>query len=90
VAHHASALKQMRQGEKRRARNRKNLSLLKTQLKKLRSVIAEGNAEAASKLLPATEAEIDKAAKKGVVHDNAAARYKSRLARKVSALGAAK
>jgi small subunit ribosomal protein S20 len=80
----------MRQGEKRRARNRNNLSQLKTQLKKLRSVIAEGNAEAASKLLPATEAEIDKAAKKGVVHDNAAARYKSRLARKVSALGAAK
>jgi small subunit ribosomal protein S20 len=90
VAHHASALKQMRQGEKRRARNRKNLSQLKTQLKKLRSVVAEGNAEAAAKLLPATEAEIDKAAKKGVVHDNAAARYKSRLARKVTALGAAK
>ncbi len=90
MAHHASALKQMRQGEKRRARNRKNLSQLKTQLKKLRSVIAEGNADAATKLLPATEAEIDKAAKKGVVHDNAAARYKSRLARKVSALGAAK
>ncbi len=90
MAHHASALKQMRQGEKRRARNRKNLSQLKTQLKKLRAVVAEGNAEAAAKLLPAAEAEIDKAAKKGVVHDNAAARYKSRLARKVSALGAAK
>ena len=90
MAHHASALKQMRQGEKRRARNRKNLSQLKTQLKKLRAAIAEGNAEAATKLLPATEGEIDKAAKKGVVHDNAASRYKSRLARKVSVLGAAK
>jgi small subunit ribosomal protein S20 len=90
VAHHASALKQMRQGEKRRARNRKNLSQLKTQLKKLRAAIADGNAETASKLLPVTEGEIDKAAKKGVVHDNAAARYKSRLARKVTALGAAK
>jgi small subunit ribosomal protein S20 len=90
VAHHASALKRMRQGEKRRARNRKNLSQLKTQLKKLRAAVAEGNAEAAGRLLPVTEAEIDKAAKKGVVHDNAAARYKSRLARKVSALAAAK
>jgi small subunit ribosomal protein S20 len=80
----------MRQSEKRRARNRKNLSQLKTQLKKLRAAIAEGNAAAASQLLPATEAEIDKAAKKGVVHDNAAARYKSRLARRVSATGAAK
>ncbi len=90
MAHHASALKQMRQGEKRRARNRKNVSQLKTQVKKLRAAIAEGNAEAAKKLLPETVGEIDKAAKKGVVHDNAASRYKSRLARKVSALGAAK
>ena len=90
MAHHASAQKRIRQGEKRRARNRKNVSQLKTQVKKLRAVIAEGNAEAAQKLLPETVGEIDKAAKKGVVHDNAAARYKSRLSRKVSALGAAK
>ena len=74
MAHHASAKKRMRQGEKRRARNRNNVSQLKTQVKKLRAAIAEGNAEAA---------------KKGVVHDNAASRYKSRLSRKVSALGAA-
>lgn len=90
MAQHASAEKRMRQGEKRRARNRKNVSQLKTQVKKLRAAIAEGNAEAAKKLLPETVGEIDKAAKKGVVHDNAAARYKSRLSRKVSALGAAK
>ncbi len=90
MAHHASALKQMRQSEKRRARNRTNLSQLKTQVKKLRAAIAEGNVEAARKLLPETAGQIDKAAKKGVVHDNAASRYKSRLARKVSALGAAK
>jgi len=49
-----------------------------------------GNAEAAKRLLPETVGEIDKAAKKGVVHDNAASRYKSRLSRKVTALGAAK
>ena len=90
MAHHASAQKRMRQGEKRRARNRKNVSQLKTQVKKLRAAIDEGNAEAAKKLLPVTVGEIDKAAKKGVVHDNAAARYKSRLSRKVSALAAAK
>ena len=89
MAHHASARKRMRQGEKRRARNRNNISQLKTQVKKLRAAIAEGNAEAAKKLLPATVGEIDKAAKKGVVHDNAASRYKSRLARKVSALAPA-
>ena len=90
MAHHASALKQMRQGEKRRARNRQNISQLKTQVKKLRAAIAEGDAKAAQSLLPHTVGQIDKAAKKGVVHDNAASRYKSRLSRKVSALGAAK
>ena len=90
MAHHASAKKRIRQGEKRRAQNRKNVSQLKTQVKKLRAAIADGNAEAARQLLPQTVGEIDKAAKKGVVHDNAASRYKSRLARKVSALGATK
>jgi small subunit ribosomal protein S20 len=80
----------MRQSLKRRARNRKNLSQLKTQVKKLRAAIAAGDKEAASKLLPLTVGEIDKAAKKGVVHDNAAARYKSRLSRKINALAAAK
>lgn len=78
----------MRQSLKRRARNRKNLSLLKTRVKVLRAAIATGDAEAAKKLLPQTVGEIDKAAKKGVVHDNAAARHKSRLTRKVNALPA--
>lgn len=90
MARHASAMKQMRQGVKRRARNRKNLSQLKTQVKKLRAAIDAGDADAAKSLLPATVGQIDKAAKKGVVHDNAASRYKSRLSRKVSALSAAK
>ena len=90
MAHHASAEKQMRQDIKRRARNRKNLSQLKTQVKKLRAAIATGDAEAAKKLLPETVGQIDKASKKGVVHDNAASRTKSRLTRKVNALSAAK
>ncbi len=90
MAQHASAEKQMRQSQKRRARNRQNLSQLKTQVKKLRAAIAEGDAKAAQALLPATVGQIDKAAKKGVVHDNAASRYKSRLTRKVRALAAAK
>jgi len=86
VAHHASAQKQMRQSQKRRARNRQNISQLKTQVKKLRSAIAKGDAAAAKTLLPETIGQIDKAAKKGVVHDNAAARYKGRITKKVNAL----
>ena len=88
MAQHASALKQMRQSLKHRARNRKNLSQVKTQVKKLRAAIARGDAEAAKKSLGETVGEIDRAAKKGVIHDNAAARYKSRLSRKVNALAA--
>jgi small subunit ribosomal protein S20 len=86
LAHHSSALKQMRQSLKHRARNRKNLSQVKTQVKKLRAAIAKGDADAARKSLSETVGEIDRAAKKGVIHDNAAARYKSRLSRKVNAL----
>jgi small subunit ribosomal protein S20 len=88
LAHHASALKQMRQGLKRNERNRKNLSQLKTQVKKLRAAIAAGNADEARKALAETVSEIDKAARKGVVHDNAAARYKSRLTRHINGMGA--
>jgi len=88
VAQHASALKQMRQGLKRRARNRMNVSSLKTQVKKLRAAIETGDAAAAKELLPATVARIDKAAKTGVIHDNAAARTKSRLTQQVNGLGA--
>ena len=86
MAHHASALKAMRQGVKRNERNRQNLSLLKTQVKKLRAAITKGDADEAKKALGATVSEIDKAAKKGVIHDNAAARYKSRLTRRINAL----
>ena len=90
MAHHASALKQQRQGLKHRDRNRRNLSRLKTRIKSLRSAIAKGDADAVKGALAATVGEIDKAAKKGVIHDNAAARYKSRLSRRVNAVAAAK
>jgi len=78
----------MRQGEKHNERNRKNVSQLKTQVRKLRSIIAKGDAKEAAASLAETVSAIDKAAKKGIVHDNAAARYKSRLTRRVNALNA--
>lgn len=90
MAQHASALKHMRQSSRRRARNRKNLSQLKTQVKRLRVALESGDREAAAKLLPATVSEIDRAMKKGVIHKNAAGRYKSRLSLKLNALRQAK
>ena len=88
MAKHSSALKAMRQSVKRRDRNRRNVSKLKTNVKKLRAAIAKGDAEAARKMFDETVSEIDRAARKGVVHDNAAARYKSRLQRRINALAA--
>jgi len=85
VAHHASAQKHMRQSLKRRARNKQNRSRLKTQVKKLRSALAQSDTQAAQALLPPTTASIDRAVKQGVIHRNAAARYKSRLARRLNA-----
>ena len=90
MAHHASAKKHMRQSVKRRARNRKNISLLKTQVKKLRAALEKGDREAAAKLLPETVSQIDRAAKKGIIHGNAAGRYKSRLSLKLNGLPPAK
>jgi small subunit ribosomal protein S20 len=78
----------MRQGLKRNERNRKNLSQLKSQVKKLRAAVAKGDSAAAKQALGETVSQIDKAAKKGVIHDNAAARYKSRLSRRVNGLSA--
>ncbi len=90
MARHASALKQMRQSLKHRDRNRRSLSQLKSQIKKLRTVLGAGKTagDDAKKLLAETAGEIDRAAKKGIIHDNAAARYKSRLARRLNALSA--
>jgi len=85
---HASARKQMRQGLKHRDRNRRNVSQLKGQIKKLRAALSAGNADEARKLLDETAGQIDRAAKKGIIHDNAAARYKSRLSRRLNALSA--
>jgi len=86
VAHHASAVKAMRQSRKRRDRNRRNTSKLKTQVKKLQAAVAAGDKSQAQGDLAETVSAIDRAAKQGVIHDNAAARYKSRLSRKVKAL----
>ena len=86
MAQHKSAEKRIRQNAKSRAQNRSNLTRVKSAIKKLRTAVAAGDKDAARELLPVTVAQIDKAAKKGAVHDNTAARSKSRLTRHVNAL----
>jgi len=88
MANHKSAIKRMRQTEKRNEVNRRNRSRLRTQLKKQRAAIAEGTAAEAQALLSETISLIDKSIQKGVLHANAAARYKSRLTSNVNDLSA--
>lgn len=55
-------------------------------MKKLRQVVEAGDAEDAKKLLPGTMSLVDVMVKKGIIHENAGNRYKSRLGRRVAAL----
>ncbi len=79
MPNHKSAKKRMRQNEKRKNINRSHRTRLRTAIKKLRAAITTSDANTAQELLPATISTIDKAIQKGVLHRNAAARYKSRL-----------
>ena len=79
MANHKSALKAHRQNVKRREANRQQRSKLRTALKKARG--AEG---AQSGEMALTVSLIDKMAAKGLIHDNTAARYKSRLAKRAA------
>ena len=88
MANHKSAEKRIRQNEKRRNINRQNRSAMRTEIKKLRSALTLGDTARAQELLPAIVSIIDKSIQKGVVHRNAAARYKSRLTARVNAAAA--
>lgn len=86
MASHRSAVRQWRRSLRRNAINRRNKSILRTRIKKLREAIQTKDRKMASKLLPETISIIDKCAKKGTIHENKAARYKSRLSRQVELL----
>ena len=78
MANIASAEKQRRQAEKRKARNRAGKSALRSSLKKARTDIQGGDAD--KETLATSFSAIDKAAKRGLIKENTANRYKSRLA----------
>ena len=86
MATHKSAVKRHRQSLKRRQTNRSNRSALRTQIKKLRTSVSGNDPETARQTLVETTSLIDRSARKGVIHPNAAARHKSRLTRLVNSL----
>lgn len=83
---HKSALKRVRQNEKRRMRNVAVKSTLKTLAKRVEGSIQKGDKAEAMEGLRRLSSRLDKAAIKGVIHRNKANRKKQRMARKVNAL----
>jgi small subunit ribosomal protein S20 len=79
VATHASALKAHRQNVQRREQNRALRAQLRGALKRIRTAIDRNDLETARAQLNETVSLIDRMAAKRIIHDNAAARYKSRL-----------
>ena len=79
MANTKSAKKRIVKSETRRIKNRRDRGAMRTAIKKFRSLLEEKKVEDARSLLPEVYALIDRTVKKGVIHRNTGARYKSRL-----------
>ena len=79
MANIKSAIKRNRQNEKRRLHNRVFRGSARTQVRKARAAMEEGNKEAAAEEVNKAIKKLDRAAAKGIIHKNNAARRKSRL-----------
>ena len=79
-----STQKQVRVAERRRLRNKSIRSLVKTNITKAERLIFSGELESVQKAVVAAISSLDKAAEKGIIHPNNAARRKSRLMKKLS------
>lgn len=90
MANTPSAIKRIRQNERRSARNQQSASRLKTQVRKLKRALQNSDAGSAKELLKPTISVVDRSVQKGVLKKNTASRIKSRLTRRVRALAPAK
>lgn len=86
MANIKSAVKRIRVAERNRLRNRAARTQLRTQVKKFRAAVAEGDVAAATELLRAAQIVVDRSGSKGVIHKKTAGRYMSRLAAAHAAL----
>jgi small subunit ribosomal protein S20 len=88
MANTYSALKRVRQTERRTKVNQQNKTRLRHQIRAMRRALATKDPKVAAEMLPQTFSMIDRSAKIGVIKMNTAARYKSNLHLKVKALKA--
>ncbi|APO46971.1 30S ribosomal protein S20 [Paenibacillus sp. FSL H7-0942] len=83
-----SAVKRVKTSDKRRALNASQKSALRTAVKAADAALVSNEVDTAKAAIQAASKKLDKAVTKGLVHKNAAARKKSRLAKKLNALSA--
>ncbi len=88
MANTASAKKATRKIEARTAVNKSRRSRMRTFIRKVEEAIVAGDHKVAVEALRAAEPEISRAAQKGIVHANLAARKVSRLNNRIKALQA--
>ena len=88
MPHTKSAWKRLRSSEKRRRRNRTTAKLIKLQSRKVSDAITAGDATVAVTEAKMAAKKLDKAASRGVIHKNKAARLKSSMARKINVIKA--
>jgi small subunit ribosomal protein S20 len=79
MPHTASAWKRLRKNEKKRRQNRAAAKKIKLQRKEVATAIAGTDAAKTTTEMKNTQAMLDRAATKGYIHPNKAARLKSRL-----------
>lgn len=89
MANTKQALKRTYQNEKRRMRNRWQLSRMRSQIKTVLTTIETGNADEAKTQYQAAASLVDRLVAKGMIHQNKAARHKSRLNDKIKGLAKA-
>lgn len=86
MANSAQAKKRARQAEDSRLRNASQRSAMRTKIKTLKKAIEDGDKELAATAYQAAVPALDRMARKGIIHKNAAARSKSRLNTAVRAM----
>jgi small subunit ribosomal protein S20 len=79
-----SAKKALRQNKKRRQLNLRRLDVMRKNIKRVKSLVAENKKEEALKILPEAYKAIDKAVKRNIIKKNTAARKKSRLTKSIN------
>jgi len=86
MANTYSALKRVRETERRTEYNRRNRTRLRHQIRAMRKALASKDVKAVTDLLPKTFSLIDRSAKSGIIKKNTAARYKSKLHKRIKAI----